>query len=151
MRKDYNCAAAMAMRDKLLGPEKEKKEAEMHKKWCEKIERILTQTKEDQPKDLGDGIVQSPNLNLNRENEMADEEKKVYDEELRGVLFKNNRKESPNHPDYTGNMTIEGKEYYMNGWVKESKTGNSFMSFSFKAKRKGPSPSKDAIEPESFF
>jgi uncharacterized protein (DUF736 family) len=51
-----------------------------------------------------------------------------------GSLFKNDRKEQDSHPDYTGSAKIDGKEFYINAWVKESKNGKKFFSFSFKAK-----------------
>lgn len=57
-----------------------------------------------------------------------------YDNELRGSLFRNDRKEKETHPDYTGSCQIKGVEYYMNAWVKESKAGKKYFSFSFKAK-----------------
>ena len=57
-----------------------------------------------------------------------------YDNELRGSLFKNDRKEKETHPDYTGTCQIQGVEYYMNAWVKEAKSGKKYFSFSFKAK-----------------
>jgi uncharacterized protein (DUF736 family) len=58
----------------------------------------------------------------------------TYDNELRGSLFRNDRKEKDTHPDYTGTCQIQGVEYYMNAWVKESKAGKKYFSFSFKAK-----------------
>ena len=30
-----------------------------------------------------------------------------------GALFRNERKEADNHPDYTGNAMIDGKEYWI--------------------------------------
>jgi hypothetical protein len=50
----------------------------------------------------------------------------TYDNEKRGVLFKNNRKEKDSHPDYNGTITIEGVEYYLSAWVKEGKNGKFF-------------------------
>jgi hypothetical protein len=47
-----------------------------------------------------------------------------------GSLFKNNRKEKDNHPDYTGNCMVNGKEMRMSAWLKEGKSGK-FFSFSF--------------------
>lgn len=57
-----------------------------------------------------------------------------YDNNLRGVLFKNDRKNSPNHPDYKGSAEIEGQQYWMSAWIKEGKTGAKRMSISFKPK-----------------
>lgn len=51
-----------------------------------------------------------------------------------GILFKNDRKEQPNHSDYQGECTIDGKQYFMNAWLKDGKNGK-FMSFSFKPKQ----------------
>jgi hypothetical protein len=52
-----------------------------------------------------------------------------YDNSNRGVLFKNDRKETDNHPDYTGKIDIDGTEYFLSAWIKEGKKGK-FMSLS---------------------
>jgi len=59
-----------------------------------------------------------------------------------GSLFRNERKEQPNHPDHTGTAKIGGQEYYVSGWVKE-KNGKRFFSLAFKPKqaRSSGSPS----------
>jgi hypothetical protein len=54
--------------------------------------------------------------------------------DMSGVLFKNQRKESEKHPDTTGNCLIDGIEYWVNGWTKFSKSGDKFISMSFKRK-----------------
>ena len=62
---------------------------------------------------------------------MADQ----YDNTNRGSLFKNDRKELDTHPDYNGSINIEGKDYWLNGWLKESKKdGKKFFSLSVKPK-----------------
>ena len=46
-----------------------------------------------------------------------------------GVLFKNDKKATDQHPDYTGNITIDGKEYYLSAWVNESaRTGQKYFA-----------------------
>ena len=41
-----------------------------------------------------------------------------------GALFKNDRKQKDTDPDYTGTFTLDGKEYYLAGWVNKSKTSD---------------------------
>ncbi len=47
-----------------------------------------------------------------------------------GSLFKNTRKISESHPDFTGSIKINGKEHYLSAWVKESPKAGKFFSVS---------------------
>ena len=59
----------------------------------------------------------------------------AYDNSNTGILSRNERKEQPNHPDFKGSINVEGKEYWLSGWVKEKKDGSGkFFSLSVKAK-----------------
>lgn len=51
-----------------------------------------------------------------------------------GSLFKNERKEKDTHPDRTGSAMIGGVPYWVNGWVKQDKNGNPWLSLAFKPK-----------------
>ena len=52
-----------------------------------------------------------------------------------GALFRNDKRETEKHPEYTGKITIEGVEYYLSAWVNESThTGQKY--FALKAKPK---------------
>ena len=63
---------------------------------------------------------------------MSDRE---YDNTNRGVLFKNQKKESDRHADYRGNINVDGKEFWLDAWIKKSKDGKTtFMSLSVKPK-----------------
>jgi hypothetical protein len=53
-----------------------------------------------------------------------------FDNTNRGVLFRNDRKEKTSQPDHTGKIDIEGTEYRLSAWVKESKGGKRFFSLS---------------------
>lgn len=56
----------------------------------------------------------------------------------RGVLFKNQRKQSDRHPDYTGSINVDGVEHFLDAWIKKSGKGETFMSLSVKRKDKQP-------------
>jgi hypothetical protein len=62
-----------------------------------------------------------------------------------GVLFKNNRKETDNHPDYTGTINVNGVEFYLNAWIKQGQKAK-FMSLSVKPKETHQLPLKLAAE-----
>jgi uncharacterized protein (DUF736 family) len=57
-----------------------------------------------------------------------------YDNTNRGVLFKNDDKQEDSHPDYRGSINVGGEEFWISGWIKESKKGGKFMSLSIKPK-----------------
>jgi hypothetical protein len=48
----------------------------------------------------------------------------------RGILFRNNRKRQPKHPDFTGEATIDGRKYKIAGWTKQGKKAE-FYSMAF--------------------
>jgi len=50
---------------------------------------------------------------------------KQYDNTNKGVLFLNDRKEHDNHPDRKGSINIEGKEYWLSGWDKQTSKGDT--------------------------
>jgi uncharacterized protein (DUF736 family) len=45
-------------------------------------------------------------------------------------LFKNSRKTSDSHPDYTGSIMLQGKEHYLSAWIKESAKVGKYFSIS---------------------
>jgi len=72
-----------------------------------------------------------------------------YDNTNRGVLFNNaDRKDTPNHPDYAGNINVDGAEYWINGWIKTSKAGKKFLSLSVKPKQQQAPPTDRPLRDE---
>ena len=49
-----------------------------------------------------------------------------------GAIFKNDKKTAENQPDYRGNMTVDGKQWEISLWVRESAAGNKYMSAAIK-------------------
>lgn len=65
----------------------------------------------------------------------------AYDNNMKGTLGRNKRKEKDTHPDYSGSAIIDGVEYWISGWVKENgSTHEKFFSLAFKAKDDRPPP-----------
>ena len=58
-----------------------------------------------------------------------------------GVLFKNDKKEAHNQPDYKGNITVNGVEYWLSAWIKEGKSGK-FMGLAVNPKDAQQTPRK---------
>lgn len=50
---------------------------------------------------------------------------KQFDNTNRGVLFINDRKEQDNHPDRKGSINVDGKEYWLSAWNKETAKGDT--------------------------
>lgn len=62
-----------------------------------------------------------------------------YDNTNRGVLFKNDKKEpGDKKADYTGSLNFDGVECYLDGWIRKSQAGKTFLSISVKRKDSKP-------------
>ena len=54
-----------------------------------------------------------------------------------GVLFRNDKKDKETSPDYKGNITVDGVEYWLSAWIKEGKNGK-FMGLAVNPKDAQP-------------
>ena len=50
-----------------------------------------------------------------------------------GVLFSNDKREKESHPNYKGNIMVDGKSQWISGWIKEGKNGK-FMGLAVSPK-----------------
>ena len=53
--------------------------------------------------------------------------------DMSGTIGKNDRRTKETHPTHSGSAMIDGKEYWISGWVKSSARGQ-FLSLEFKQK-----------------
>jgi len=77
-----------------------------------------------------------------------------------GAVFVNDRKEQDTHPDRTGTARIDGVDYWVNGWLRETKSGKPYLALSFKRKEeanrkhvsdlRSASPRRDMGDPIPF-
>ena len=58
-----------------------------------------------------------------------------YDNNLSGVLFKNDKDGNEKRPDYKGSAEIEGVQYWVSAWIRDGAKGK-FMSMKYEAKEK---------------
>jgi hypothetical protein len=66
-----------------------------------------------------------------------------YDNTNRIVLFKNDKDGNESRPDMTGTLDVEGVEYRVSVWKRESASGNKFLSGAIQLKEER-APAKPA-------
>ena len=45
-----------------------------------------------------------------------------------GALFRNDKGDNQNRPDYRGDVTIAGTKYRLSGWIKTTRDGAKYLS-----------------------
>ena len=60
----------------------------------------------------------------------------TYDNNNRGSIWRNEKKETDTHPDFTGSATINGVDMWVSAWKRkpDAKEKSPALSFTFKAK-----------------
>ena len=69
-----------------------------------------------------------------------------YDNNLSGVLFKNDKDGNEKRPDYKGSAEIEGVQYWVSAWIRDGAKGK-FMSMKYEAKEKQQAQQSQAHKP----
>ena len=67
-----------------------------------------------------------------------------------GVLFRSDKKDNDRAPDYKGNITVGGQDYWLSAWIKEGKSGK-FMGLAVSPKedyQPKQAPKKTSFEDE---
>ena len=67
-----------------------------------------------------------------------------------GALFTNDKKVKETQPDLNGKITINGREFFLSAWKKQSKDGKGFLSLSIKptdeVQQKPEVPTKSVLD-----
>ena len=71
----------------------------------------------------------------------------AYDNTNKGALFKNDRKDSPSHPDYKGTVNVEGTEYWASGWIKTAGPSSKFLSVALTPKDERAASQRAPVRP----
>lgn len=72
----------------------------------------------------------------------------MSDNTNRGTIGKNTRKSKDTDADIAGQINVDGKEYWINGWQKKnSQDGSTFYSLSVKPKQPRRQDSDDSDQP----
>ncbi len=60
----------------------------------------------------------------------------MHDNTNRGAIWPNRKKEKDTHPDFTGSVNVDGKEFWVNAWKKKEGDKPNAPSLSFSVKPK---------------
>ena len=59
-----------------------------------------------------------------------------YDNTNRGSIWKNEKKETEKHPDFTGSLNVEGKEFWISAWKRRPDQSDKAPALSFQVRAK---------------
>lgn len=69
--------------------------------------------------------------------------------DMSGSLFRNDKRETDNHPNLKGSAMINGEEFWVSAWTKVSKSGEKWVSLSFQPKDKDKASAKPSKPADS--
>ena len=47
-----------------------------------------------------------------------------YDNNNSGMMARNDRRTTDKHPEFTGTITVDGRDYWISAWVNEGREGS---------------------------
>jgi len=59
-----------------------------------------------------------------------------YDNTNRGSIWKNEKKETEKHPDFTGSLNVDGVDYWVSAWKRKPDASAKAPALSFSVKPK---------------
>jgi hypothetical protein len=65
-----------------------------------------------------------------------------YDNTNRGSIWKNDKKETDSHPDFTGSLNVNGVEFWVSAWKRKPDANEKAPALSFTVKPKEESGKK---------
>jgi len=74
-----------------------------------------------------------------------------YDNTNRGSIWKNDKKETDRHPDFTGSLNVNGVEFWVSAWKRKADASPKAPALSFSIKPKDESQSVTPDAPREDF
>ena len=59
-----------------------------------------------------------------------------YDNTNRGSIWKNDKKETDKHPDFTGSLNVNGEDFWVSAWKRKADANPKAPALSFSIKPK---------------
>jgi hypothetical protein len=59
-----------------------------------------------------------------------------YDNSNQGAIWKNDKKMTENHPDFRGDLNVDGVEYWVSAWLRSPDASPKSPALKFKINRK---------------
>lgn len=70
-----------------------------------------------------------------------------YDNSNRGAIWNNDQKKTDKHPDFSGSINVDGKEYWLSGWKKKQGQSDRAPLVSFSVRPKDYKDSQPVSSP----
>jgi hypothetical protein len=69
-----------------------------------------------------------------------------YDNTNRGSIWKNDKKEKDTHPDFTGSLNVDGREFWVSAWKRKEGASPKAPALSFSVKPKDEPHERRPVE-----